>query len=1277
MSGFRERNPFVGPRPFRVGEKLYGRETEQQELFHLLKARRIVMLHSPSGAGKSSLVNAALIPMLRQERFDVWHTVRLNTLFADMDGNRFIHSTIASLEDGIPERHRQGRDLSELAQLRLVDYLEERPRRPNAPDNVVLIFDQFEEILTTDASDVDAKTAFFDQLGEALNQSCYWALFIIREDHLAALAPYRDAIPTKLSNTFRIDLLERDAARNAIVQPAESAGRKFPAAETLIQELAKILVEQPDRTMKEELGRYVEPVQLQVVCNKLWNDLPDDDDSIDHEDLKAFGSVDEALATHYKKGVQRTAAGDPLVERKVREWFGHRLIVAGIRSTVRGDDVGVLSEEQIQELLKAHLIRSERRTGVTWYELAHDRLIGPVLEDNEAWLAGSLSEWQKRAALWKQNRSERLLLVDEELSDAQVEASQKELVDEMDGLFLEASAKLQVERDRQRRQEKMIRGLALVAVFVAVAAVIVSLIARRERAKAIQLGRSASVGSLLASGQGVRGNLVALEVEVSEKMPPTLEALHQALGSRLERVILEGHEKDVIVAVFSPDDRRVLTASDDNSARIWDAKTGQTLHTLHGHRSPVTYASWSIDGKKVLTASRDTTARLWDSDSGQTLAIFKGHGRSITHASWSTDNKQVLTASGDRTARLWSVESGQALQVLRGHTGSVVHTSWSADGKQVLTGSEDHTARIWNAGNGQPLLTLRGHEGRVLHVSWSVDGNRVLTASTDTTARIWSTENGETLHILQGHNHSIVYASWSADGKRILTASGDKTARIWSGENGRILHILQGHNNWVFHASWSADGKQVLTASADTTARVWSAETGRTLSILPGHTDWVYHASWNVGGGRVLTASRDRTARVWNSESGQILHTLQGHTDAVVDASWNIDGKRVLTASWDNTSRIWDGESGQILHTLRGHLDKVYHASWSLDGQRILTASADSTARIWSSDSGQTLHSLSGHQAHVYHASWSLDSQRVLTASADRTARVWNSESGEALHSLRGHQGRVYHASWSKDGQRILTASEDRTARVWNGETGQILHVLQGHQANVVHASWSSDSKRVFTASWDTTARIWNGETGQLLQVLRGHEDRVVHVSGSVDGERVLTSSFDNSARIWSAESGEVLHVLRGHQENVVHASWSADGSRVLTASRDNTARIWSTETGQILHTMQGHEDRVVHASWSVDGKRVLTASVDKTVRIWAANGEEHLKGRIRASTQECLSVNDRQRYLIESPDNAQHRFDACERCVPSFHERLEGVPRGAVEPYEEAWRWYEGCLAY
>jgi WD40 repeat protein len=204
-----------------------------------------------------------------------------------------------------------------------------------------------------------------------------------------------------------------------------------------------------------------------------------------------------------------------------------------------------------------------------------------------------------------------------------------------------------------------------------------------------------------------------------------------------EIAVLKGHTRRVKSAAFSPDGQRVVTASDDSTARVWDAADGREIAVLKGHTGWVLSAAFSHDGKRVVTVSSDSTTRAWDAVDGREIAVLKGHTGPVGSAAFSPDGQRVVTASDDSTARVWDAADGREIAVVRGHTGLVQSAAFSPDGKRVVTASNDSTARVWDAADGREIAVLRGHTGRVQSAAFSPDGKRVVTASDDNTARVW------------------------------------------------------------------------------------------------------------------------------------------------------------------------------------------------------------------------------------------------------------------------------------------------------------------------------------------------------------------------------------------------------------------------------------------------------------------------------------------------------------------------------------------------------------
>jgi hypothetical protein len=254
-----------------------------------------------------------------------------------------------------------------------------------------------------------------------------------------------------------------------------------------------------------------------------------------------------------------------------------------------------------------------------------------------------------------------------------------------------------------------------------------------------------------------------------------------------------GPQGAVASARFSPDGARVVTASWDNSARIWNAKTGRLERELQGHAGYVNEAVFSRDGSRVLTASDDKTAILWDAETGEILKTLKGHTQRVRSAALFCEEpsgrvQKMITASDDAIVRLWDAD-GTLVRELKGHTKAVLHVAFSPDGKYVLSGGDDNRAILWDAETGKIRLTLDGHTAGVTAVAFSRDAARAVTGSRDNSVKVWELQTGKELLTLKGHSQEVTGVCFSPDRKTILTCGLDGTwiqwqASDWSGENG-------------------------------------------------------------------------------------------------------------------------------------------------------------------------------------------------------------------------------------------------------------------------------------------------------------------------------------------------------------------------------------------------------------------------------------------------------------------------------------------------------------
>ena len=411
-------NPYVGPRSFKSGEKLYGRGIEAARLFHLLLADRIVLFYSPSGAGKTSLLQAQLAQRLDREGFDVIYDIRVGRLPAGtprIPVNRYLLGAVLSIEEALQEG--QQLPLDDLASMEFADYLKHIRELRKGRKRLALIFDQFEEIFADPADDA-AKREFFHVVGELLEDTTIYAVFSMREDWIARLDDYEELIPSRLKARLRLSLLTEEQAVEAIRAPANEQGVDFKVAEQLAHDLARTTVMASNGATREAYSS-VEPVQLQVVCLTLW-DKPRDDPKV--IDSLVGVSVDNALADYYRHCINYVVVEKKLAEeRVVREWFSGLITARGIRTQILLDEdaSGRLSNKAIAVLVDKHLVRAEQRGGRTWFELSHDRLVNPIRASNADWNVENLSFVQRRAAEWENaGRPANLLLRGSQLYEA-------------------------------------------------------------------------------------------------------------------------------------------------------------------------------------------------------------------------------------------------------------------------------------------------------------------------------------------------------------------------------------------------------------------------------------------------------------------------------------------------------------------------------------------------------------------------------------------------------------------------------------------------------------------------------------------------------------------------------------------------------------------------------------------------------------------------------------------------------------------------------------------
>jgi WD40 repeat protein len=537
---------------------------------------------------------------------------------------------------------------------------------------------------------------------------------------------------------------------------------------------------------------------------------------------------------------------------------------------------------------------------------------------------------------------------------------------------------------------------------------------------------------------------------------------------------------------FSAGGRLIALVLDDSTVLIWDvaAHKGRKLSVPFPR-----HAAFSPDGKRLITASGDGAARIWALDTGNIVGepIQAQTGKGIESAEFSPDQTRIVTASWDGDARIFDVKTGHLVgNPLMSSSPGIASAAFSSDGRRIVTAAFDGTAQVWDADTGTAIgEPLKGDDNKLTLASFGAGGKVVVTASVDGSTRLWESATGKLLKLFPGRGNPIRNVSFSLDGKSIVTASGT-IAQVWTIEDTSFEMQTLRHEDVVRRAMFDGDGTRVLTAAQDGTAVIWSADTGRLTATLSPHDGPLFDAAFSRDG-RIATASANGTAQIWDGVDRTRI--LTGHSKAIWALAFSPDGKRLVTASTDKTAIVWDVDSGKpALPPLKGHSNEVRSVTFSPDGKTILTGSRDNTARLWDADTGQPIVKQTDfgiHDGTVRSVAFSHDGSRILTASADGWVKIWDAGTGRLLKNfLASDDGPVgiHDAVFSPDEMRIVTATEDGSVRVWEAATGkQIGEIVAANPDDMWTVAFNPSGDRIVTASADKTARIWRTLDPQQL----------------------------------------------------------------------------------------------------------------------------------------------------------------------------------------------------
>ena len=1252
-----KRSPYKGLQAFTKNDTYFfhGRKELTEKIYNKLRISNFLAVVGASGSGKSSVVQAGVLPLIEQTGlYQSGELKSCQTWVMRPDRKPFESlARVLGLEN----------ELITEGQLYLgidsfVSLLAKQPLKIS-----VLIIDQFEELFTL-AGETERKEFLELILGTVERASDKFKVVITLRDDF-------------FKNCLNDPLLKDKIQQSLVSVPPDLNAKQY--REIIVEPAKKVGL-----SVEEGLvNRLIEEVQtgglplLEFALEELWMQRDSQAASLT---LKEYEEKIGGLRQILEKKAEETYLGLSQEEKECAQWIFLSLVQLGegqedTRRRVTRSDLEVekyapkLVDSTLNKLIAARLIyvgREEEEAqsdstedtadssnslqlssqpddsqtkieAQTTVEVAHEILIRNW-EQLRWWLKENrqrlrlMREVGRARSLWQQEKCN-----PDYLQSGAALAQAEELLikygDEIsakDRQFIAAGVKFA--KSRKRQIASVITGV-IATLAISAGAALWQL--RRATINEINALNS-STEELLKSNQELDALIAGLKAAKKVKSSwfgidsgtknITLASLNNILSRIKETNSLEGHTGGVFSLKFSPDGQTIISSSPDTTVRMWNLQ-GKLLHTLENQTDQ--FSKVHFVGQHIASRDSNGKVKLWNLQ-GKTIKNLdnKQFSEAVPNFNknslFSPDGQMVASASNN-TVKLWNTK-GIVLQTLTGHTDNISQLAFSPDG-QTLASASNNTVKLWNI-EGILLHTFKVNTNSIDKISFSPNGKTITTENWGDSAtrlrerkhivELWNLK-GDLLQSFQGSGFLSVKITFSPDGQMI--ASSDRnTGKLWN-LKGDLLQSFQGK------ILFSPNG-QMIASSNKNIVKLWNlnGDLIKTLNGISGHLEF------SPDGNTLIT---ERVTK--NTQSKNLIDSLDGQS--YVDF-WNLEGKKLATFEFAGTLdpytrkispdgqiiaflegtnekiRIWNFRE-QVSQTIEGHENLISDFDFSPDGQTLASASLDGTIKLWNLK-GQLLPKFHGN---ITSGNIGADFNKYINVSADsgiiafinnnKGIKLWNQQ-GELLHTLNGHTDDIHLLAFSPDGTKLASSSADNTAKIWN-QQGEWLHTLVLSQNNsststVFHVDFIHDDG-VITYSYNhQTVKLWNSKGTHIRSILQKQSTDGYYqgIELSPDGKSFAVVSPNNTIEVWDFQ-GNLLYTLSGYQDRITDFKFSPDGKTIVSTFGFNTFKIWSNN-GELLHTFGSNQESIQFFDFSPDGKTILSSYLKpfkpKIFKIWSNNGE-------------------------------------------------------------------------